>query len=327
MAFLSCEKVKGVTPKLCLVPDMNQSFKNCFAKSPYQNAAKHSSVMDKNVNEEQGQIAFTELEEFKGHDSETFQDFPVHPHRKVMFGSRTYSISSVHNLTPIDALLLAGVNTDKSVDLTGHKIWLSARVMSLFCLQDDVRKSFTGKSVLELGSGCGFAGLAVALGTACTRMKLTDMEDGTIRLITKNIKQNNLSQICAASDLEWNERHTVVPDSEGYDVVLASDCAYDVDVLPSLFCTARSQCTHRFLVVNVQNRLFCGGLDEANKLMEEVASKAGFASFVQHSLQDLLETSLQSNSLFIANQAKIIKEKVSSSCGDLDICITSFYVS
>ncbi|CAO3581186.1 unnamed protein product [Absidia cylindrospora] len=77
------------------------------------------------------------------------------------------------------------------------------------------------KTILDIGSGTGLVGLAVA--KACpslTHMELTD-QIPMMSLLQDNIKLNHLESKVGASILNWGEPHDLK-----VDIVFASDCVY-----------------------------------------------------------------------------------------------------
>ena len=67
-------------------------------------------------------------------------------------GEKNIKVKCAPELTPYDAILLAD-----GEDLTGNRIWPGASV--LFRYLEKNSASVKGKTVLELGAGCGLCGL------------------------------------------------------------------------------------------------------------------------------------------------------------------------
>ncbi|ORX44605.1 hypothetical protein DM01DRAFT_1340365 [Hesseltinella vesiculosa] len=103
----------------------------------------------------------------------------------------------------------------------GGKTWEAAYVMVDYLLWRHSLDStfFQRKTVLDLGSGTGLVGLALAKACPLEHMELTDQEP-MMQLMKDNITLNDLSNT-SASLLDWG-----VPHSHQVDVVLASDCVY-----------------------------------------------------------------------------------------------------
>jgi len=178
-------------------------------------------------------------------------------------------IKSVTELSPFDALLHC-----ESIDLTGHKIWESCVMLCEYL--STVYNRQDKFDILELGSGTGVAGIYLAkLGH---RVTVSDAQATVLELLRENCKLNDVD--CNVLEINWLDYKIK---SNLYDVVVASDCCYERDVLEQLFATAfhALKKDHQgFLVANVQNRLFCS-VKVANKILEEIALKVGFVRMTQ----------------------------------------------
>ncbi|CAO0790811.1 unnamed protein product [Mucor circinelloides] len=111
----------------------------------------------------------------------------------------------------------------------GGKIWKCANVMiDYFIWKNDQLNGtlFKDQKIVEIGSGTGLVGLAVAkLCPGIKQMVITDQLP-MMGLMQENIKLNHLEQSVTADILNWGE---VIPDISqvlNADVILASDCIY-----------------------------------------------------------------------------------------------------
>lgn len=93
-----------------------------------------------------------------------------------------------------------------------------------------------GKSVVELGSGSGFVGLALAK-LGASRVLLTDLPQ-KLPLLRRNVVANGGGALPVdTAPLVWGAK-TVVHDWErGWDLVVASDVTYDAELVPPLATT------------------------------------------------------------------------------------------
>ena len=95
-----------------------------------------------------------------------------------------------------------------------------------------------GLKVLELGSGCGIAGIAFAQLWPQCQIFLTDLPEAMDVLATnigKAAPAVGTKLSCAL--LEWGEAPPEALRSIIFDVVLVSDCTYNSDSIPALVKT------------------------------------------------------------------------------------------
>lgn len=99
-----------------------------------------------------------------------------------------------------------------------------------------------GLGVLELGSGCGIAGLQVTGLCSGSNVLLTDLPDA-MDILKRNVEVTrpvSSSGKLAAAVLNWDEP---LPDSiakQRFDLVILSDCTYNSDSIPGLVTTLGS---------------------------------------------------------------------------------------
>ncbi|OAD79887.1 hypothetical protein PHYBLDRAFT_105709 [Phycomyces blakesleeanus NRRL 1555(-)] len=109
----------------------------------------------------------------------------------------------------------------------GGKTWEAADIMIEYLLWKKSQSDtfFDGKRILDLGSGTGLVGLAVASAfPGVQHMTLTD-QIPMMELMKQNILLNGLERKVDAQILDWG---TPLPESimPLSDVILASDCVY-----------------------------------------------------------------------------------------------------
>ncbi|KAI8344119.1 putative methyltransferase-domain-containing protein [Chlamydoabsidia padenii] len=122
---------------------------------------------------------------------------------------------------------LGDVEIDLWQDISGGcggKTWEAAYVMIKYMLWKQALSPgfLAGKTILDLGSGTGLVGLAVAKGCqpSLAHMELTD-QIPMMALLQDNIQLNQLDSKVGASILNWGE-----PSDHIVDIVFASDCVY-----------------------------------------------------------------------------------------------------
>ena len=114
---------------------------------------------------------------------------------------------------------VAGASGTEAQSETGAVVWDGAVLLARAnALEPPERK----RDVLELGAGCGLAGLAWALTEDCN-LTLTDRPH-RLRALRENARRNGVEATVAA--LDWTR---ALEDAEhgSSDVVLAADCVYD----------------------------------------------------------------------------------------------------
>jgi predicted nicotinamide N-methyase len=124
-----------------------------------------------------------------------------------------------------------------SVDTVGLTVWDASLVLAAYLEQLQMAKGkelFAGRRVLELGSGCGVAGIAAALLGA--RVVLTDWEV-CIPLLRRNAARN--APLCAhpveVQLLSWRLEEEAGCGCEPYEIVLGADLLYQSHaILPLL---------------------------------------------------------------------------------------------
>ena len=102
---------------------------------------------------------------------------------------------------------------------------------------------FDGKRVLELGSGLGLPGMACAAWTNASYVSLTDGDPELVDVLRSNITLNaeagafNSKCQVRGAFIDWMEKNAV--DEQKFDVILCTDCVYDVDLHVPLLLTLR----------------------------------------------------------------------------------------
>lgn len=115
-------------------------------------------------------------------------------------------------------LRLAGPARSVGTELWGAGLVLAHRLLAN-------REVCRGKAVLELGAGCGIAGLVAAL-CGGERVLLTDRADDFILTnLARGITANHLNTKVQAQSLDWEACGEEAP--ELWDVILGADLVYD----------------------------------------------------------------------------------------------------
>jgi len=107
--------------------------------------------------------------------------------------------------------------------LDGLHIWEAGIVLARFAYYNcDL---FAGRSVLELGTGVGVAGIAVLKYSECKELTVSDYKSEILKNVEGNIKKNKLAREknSKAVLLDWREYEKF---NEKYDVIIGSDVIY-----------------------------------------------------------------------------------------------------
>lgn len=157
------------------------------------------------------------------------------------------SIASTSTLSPLDMMDLSwGTH-----DATGHRIWMGAQL--LIQALPALRNPFFSKQLphrcIELGSGTGIAGIAMAKyfgPTTISKFVLTDNSQSALALCKLNCQRNDVGfQNMHVQRLEWGNAMKCDEEGEGalsngFDIVLATDVIYDIGAWLPLLETANS---------------------------------------------------------------------------------------
>ena len=149
-------------------------------------------------------------------------------------------------------------------DQTGLFIWSASLVLARW-VATSARHDITGRSVLELGAGCGVPGLAAAVLASARCVLLTEWNHASLANLQVNAKLNKTSVPGCNIDvakLDWSDRSTW---PEPVDVILGSDLLYIPDVA-GLLCAVVS-------ALLLPNGLFLYACAEDRLGMEELPAR------------------------------------------------------
>jgi ankyrin repeat protein len=198
-----------------------------------------------------------------------------------------YFIKSPDEPTPSFTIREVGIRPKTLEELaqgdatrTHYTVWAASVILARWVTRDVV----PGQSIMELGAGCGLAGVAAHRCCKPSKVMLTDLEVNdhlqyNIRTSRKKMiksakaKGKDASAIApiAAMALDWTEESTYPSDWVGNtDVLIGSDLVYDVDLVHALVdaCTKLAKPkTGKFLYVTAATDR--AGIDEFLRLMKE----------------------------------------------------------
>jgi ribosomal protein L11 methylase PrmA len=216
--------------------------------------------------------------------------------------------------------------SDGSDDKTGHTTWRGALVFLAFLHSEEhgehIGALLKGNRVVELGCGCGIAGLAMLrIVPDIASLHLTDGDGSAVDLARENYGLNQFSPsstvVTTFSSLAWSaDRKELPPCLAGSaDVVVACDVVYDVSILPLLFETAAHVVTADgkgiFILSHICRSCFgsraVGTEEELEEHITEIAAGRGFVQFqppVRQRSEDVLEHDGQRGSLLFFQKTK-----------------------
>ncbi|KAI5288776.1 Methyltransferase-like protein 21D [Ascosphaera aggregata] len=118
----------------------------------------------------------------------------------------------------------------------GGQTWPAGMVLSKYMLRNH-SNDLSNKTVLELGSGGGLVGLAVARGCQISPPLYITDQLPLLHLMQDNIFKNNLDNHVRAVVLDWGTEipSDIIPAHP--DVILAADCVYFEPAFPLLIRT------------------------------------------------------------------------------------------
>ena len=104
----------------------------------------------------------------------------------------------------------------------GFTLWGASLALSRLVIEGMFPQLKPGTRVLELGSGLGLCGLAVAKFAKC-QVILSDFHPDVVHNCKMNIRLNDLGQTCQAQLLDWEDFSNEAQDLERVTVIIGSD--------------------------------------------------------------------------------------------------------
>lgn len=122
----------------------------------------------------------------------------------------------------------------------GLKLWEAGWLLAEYVIAH--KSEFHGRNVLELGAGVGFTGIALACVCRSSRVVLTDYAPNVMQNLRYNVEVNSTKFICPVEvqTLDWDTWQPTEYEDDRPDVLLAGDCAYDVEAFPPLMHVLQS---------------------------------------------------------------------------------------
>lgn len=157
-------------------------------------------------------------------------------------------IECIEPTTPLD---ISNTSlSSKEYDGSGHCVWTGAFLL-IQCMNEilDIILTHHGSDktlhMIELGCGTGIGQLALmsaikAKSHSCRiHGCFTDADPAVLNLCQRNCLLNHLPQDSySIQELTWGQDYTNITVNSNFDIVLATDVLYDIDMLHPLFATA-----------------------------------------------------------------------------------------
>ncbi|XP_051244605.1 protein-lysine N-methyltransferase EEF2KMT isoform X3 [Dicentrarchus labrax] len=116
---------------------------------------------------------------------------------------------------------------------TGLVTWEAALYLAEWAL--DHRQVFSGRTVLELGSGVGLSGITICRSCSPRRFVFSDCHPRVLQTLRSNVELNGLTPpSVGVEEVDWTAASEEQLERIGADVVIAADVVYDPDVAGSL---------------------------------------------------------------------------------------------
>jgi predicted nicotinamide N-methyase len=176
-----------------------------------------------------------------------FDLFAKHEVGKVYYPTKEDSSKSTHAFqieciepdSPLD--ILNRSESSSQYDATGHCVWAGAFLL-IQCIHELEQNSIAKKRIIEFGCGTGIGGLAMMLhhvaddNSMPSMMCFTDNDPDALNVCKRNCELNNLSQaLYSIKELTWGEETNPIVNDSLFDIALATDVLYDVDLIDPLF--------------------------------------------------------------------------------------------
>jgi predicted nicotinamide N-methyase len=173
-----------------------------------------------------------------------FDLYTKHEVRMVYYhypiSGNSFRLECIEPDTPLD--INNQILSSRQFDATGHCVWAGA-ILLIRCIQEMKKFEIGGKRMIEFGCGTGIGGLAMMLiddiSIIPSYICFTDNDPDALDLCQRNCRLNNVSnKLYSIMELTWGDDDHI---AEMFDVALATDVLYEVNLIKPLFRTV-SRC-------------------------------------------------------------------------------------
>uniref|UniRef100_A0A914HNN4 FAM86 N-terminal domain-containing protein n=1 Tax=Globodera rostochiensis TaxID=31243 RepID=A0A914HNN4_GLORO len=177
---------------------------------------------------------------------------------------RIFPDFSAPNFSQAPYILLKESVQHISQGTTGLSCWQASSVLANFFFHPSHFDTFSAVShVLELGAGCGLAGISFAASNAVAKVTLTDAHPSVLCQLRENVALNfdcakSKTAAVSVEHLDWTdyERHSLPRD---VDLIIASDVVFD----RALFCPFAALLRHLLLGESAVGLICCAIRDKS----------------------------------------------------------------
>ena len=136
----------------------------------------------------------------------------------------------IRELPIVDKTIFNAEAAKASEDRTGLALWPASIVLSRWI----ANIKLSGKSICELGAGCGLPGITSFVYGGAEKVMLTDYYEDTVANLAHNAKINSNGKIVVRA-VDWADGI-----NEKFDVVIGADLIYAAEAVPLLLRTIKS---------------------------------------------------------------------------------------
>ncbi len=150
--------------------------------------------------------------------------------KKKESSTKPTPVLKVRELPIVDKTVFNTEAATASEDRTGLALWPASIVLSRWI----ANLNLSGKSICELGAGCGLPGITAFAYGGADRVVLTDYFEDTVANLAHNSKLNSDGKIVVKA-VDWADGF-----DESFDNVIGADLIYAAEAVPLLLRTIKS---------------------------------------------------------------------------------------
>ncbi|ETW03169.1 hypothetical protein H310_05586 [Aphanomyces invadans] len=157
----------------------------------------------------------------------------------------TFGVTSDSDPTPRVSVFLSYVQDDPGFVQSGHYVWPAAPALCEY--MEAHFKELPRGNVVELGAGCGLAGLVFAQLDPSSTIIFTDHDPGVLKTIEHNVTKQSHRPVhaaCHTQSLRWGpqganeiDRIAALQGGQKADLIVGTDVIYAREIVALLFWT------------------------------------------------------------------------------------------